>query len=274
MSEAASVLAGGDEGGAPPAGGAPPVVAPEWAQGWEPDLREWVGKKGVKDPAALAKSYRQLEQTFGAERAGRAVVLPGENAGPEEWDAVWEKLGRPKDPAGYGFQAPEGADPKFAETLTGAFHRAGLRPDQAGIVYDALKELADDGPDVEAQAAKNRSEHEELRREWGPSYEQKVALGRRAFRTMGLDGDAINAIENALGTRKVFEMAARMGEALREDAGIVDTAGKPVSFASPAAAKSRMAEMMADHAFMDRVNNGDRAANAEFDAVIKAAAND
>jgi hypothetical protein len=44
----------------------------------------------------LGKSYLELEKRLGA-----SVVLPGKNAKPEDVEAFYEKLGRPKSPDGY-----------------------------------------------------------------------------------------------------------------------------------------------------------------------------
>lgn len=277
MSEAAAVLAGGDGGaGAPPPmnggeGGGGQVTIPDWAKAFEPDVAEWIGKKGVPDVGALAKSYRQLEQTFGAERAGRAVVLPGEGAKPEEWDQVFKRLGRPDDPKGYGFEAPEGADPALAEKLSGAFHKAGLNPTQAGLVFDAIKELADDTPDLEARAAKNQAEHADLRREWGPGYPQKVALAQRAYRALGVDIDQINAIENVVGTKTMLSMLANLGEALREDAGVGETVAPRGSAQTQETARAKIKELEADTEYMTKVYNGSAAEAAEWQRLHKVA---
>lgn len=271
MSEAAAALAG-DPGGAPPVGGGESqVTVPDWAKGFEPDVAEWVGKKSFPDVGALAKSYRHLEQTFHADKQGRAIILPGQDAKPEEWGQIWDRLGRPKDPAGYGFEAPEGADPKLAEGLTQAFHAAGLNPTQAGLVYDAIKALADDTPDAEARAAKNRSDHDEIRREWGPAYEQRRAIAQRAARAMGIGSEDLNKIEDALGTRFVFEKMFALGEALREDAGVGDISGRPQSYGTPAAAQARIEELKTDKAFMARIEAGDKSAQAQWDAMFRAA---
>jgi hypothetical protein len=232
MSEATAALTGDTGGGAPAGGGqggAPGPLTyevPEWAKSFEPELQDWVGKKGAKDVGALVKSYRSLEQTFGADRAGKAVILP-DGDDPAAWDAVWKRMGRPDTPDAYGIKAAEGDDGKIAAAMSEAFHKAGLTPKQAQAIQQWIHEAgsSDEGAVAAQRSAQSTADVTALRNEWGPNYDAKVELGRRAARVMGIDAEALNKIEDALGTRFVFERFAAAGEWLREDAGVGATAG-------------------------------------------------
>ncbi len=82
----------------------PAANAPDWIKDWAPEDIGIVEKKAWKSPQDLFKSYRELEKTLGQDK----VVLPKDGADAKEWDAVYNKLGRPDTPDKY--TAPQGAD--------------------------------------------------------------------------------------------------------------------------------------------------------------------
>ena len=92
----------------------------------DPELIGHVQNAGWKDPADAAKSHRELQKLFGADRHGRTVVVPKDDAPAEEWAAFHDRLGRPKTPAEYGIAVPEGGDAKFAEAVAGKLHELGI----------------------------------------------------------------------------------------------------------------------------------------------------
>lgn len=105
--------------------------------GLETGTREWVGTKGYKSIADIAKAAQNAESII-----GRSVVLPDDKAKPEDWDKVFNRLGRPEKPDGYEFKLPQGVpegmpyDAEFAKTFKGAAHAAGLTAKQATALHD------------------------------------------------------------------------------------------------------------------------------------------
>ena len=68
------------------------------------------GWKGDTPPDALLSSYKNLEKVWGADKAGRALMLPKDANDTAALDAIYDKLGRPADPSGYEITLPEGVE--------------------------------------------------------------------------------------------------------------------------------------------------------------------
>ncbi len=68
--------------------------------------------------------------------ADKAVLPKGKNDTPENWAAVFDKLGRPKDPSGYQFQKPDlppgmRYDAGLERAFAAKCHKLGVLPKQA-----------------------------------------------------------------------------------------------------------------------------------------------
>jgi len=68
------------------------------------ELKGYVSNKGWSDPAELAKGYQNLEKLLGSEK----MPMPKGPEDAEGWNRVYDKLGRPESPDGYGIKAPDG----------------------------------------------------------------------------------------------------------------------------------------------------------------------
>jgi hypothetical protein len=197
---------------------APASPAPGWAAGLEPELRGLAEAKGWASPAEAMRSYQALERMLGADK----LALPGKEAGPEAWEAVWRKLGRPAKPEGYQLAKPAGAteyDEAVAQWARGAFHKAGLPQRMAAELHDGFfKQRAE--ARAAAAAAERRAEAEldaALTRDWGPTRDAKIAMARRAAQSFVEEPEAVPRLEQALGTAAVLKMFAKIGEAMGED---------------------------------------------------------
>ena len=72
------------------------------------DLRGEPSLRNFTDTAGLAKSYVHAQKMIGVDK----LPLPGKSATDEEWNNVYERLGRPNAPTEYDFESVEGiADP-------------------------------------------------------------------------------------------------------------------------------------------------------------------
>jgi len=154
-----------------------------------------VETKGWKDKPLdeVLKAYRGLES-----QQGRALVPPGEGASQDEWNAFYEKLGRPGKPEGYQFKVPESVpqempyDAASAEKFKAWAHKAGLTPSQAQVIHDEF--LADTAARMSAaqqEAGKAVEDaHRAIVKEWGDpetdTYKRNVELADRAARKLGL----------------------------------------------------------------------------------------
>ena len=151
-----------------------PEVSTDWKANLSDEVRADKSLENIKDIEGLAKSYVHAQKLVGADK----IPVPNKYATDKDWDAVYEKLGRPKTSDGYKYELPE--DQKVDETALKNFssqaHKLGLLPTQAqGMVkfYNEMmgKQLADAESISTAQREKAMTE---LKTEWGQAYDQKL----------------------------------------------------------------------------------------------------
>ena len=124
---------------------------------------------------ALAKSYINATRMIGQDK----VVIPTNNSTEDQWDEVYNKLGRPESADKYTLDAKsevisldDNAVKQFAETS----HKLGLNNKQAqGLLefYKTNMEGTAQQAKVDAETAQAQAE-QQLRSEWGREFEAKV----------------------------------------------------------------------------------------------------
>lgn len=219
----------------------------DWRAGLPDDLRSFAEKKGWADPAQALQGYRGLEQLLGADRAGRTVTMPKEGADEQERAAFFERLGRPPEPAGYGLEQREGADPQWASEAARVMHEAGLSKSQAEQLAGWWEsQLAGRQRQAETDyAARTRADLEALTAEWGAQAQERIETARRYARAAGFEEGELDAIERAIGTRAMLERFDAAGRGLMEDAAPADSAGVQTP-ATPQAARAALDRMLGD----------------------------
>lgn len=249
MSEAAAAVA------APAAPAAAPAIA--WMPDADTDTVGFVQNKGWAGPADAIKGYRQLETFVGAERAGRGVVIPKDDADPVEVGAFYERLGRPSTAEGYRLPVPEGQDGEFAKLAATKFHELGITAKQGQALAEWFNEHGQglSQQQQEAEAAAFQQEQAALDRDWGAQKGERTELARRAVAQMaekaGLPQDkvaaGVDALAKAFGFSGAMKMFALVGDSMRE-AGAKGL-DAPGSFAlTPEAARARLQEIKAQAA--------------------------
>lgn len=265
-----------DNGSAIPAGAVDPVntgaqstsasTAPaangiEWLQGADELAVGYAQNKGWKSPVDMLSSYQNLEKLMGADRAGNTVVMPGENASPEEIGKFFDRLGRPSDANGYNIPVPEvGGDPEFAKVAAAKFHELGLSTKQGQELANWWNEQV--GTQMATQenmrAESFQADEAALKAEWGAAHDQNVVIARNVAQTLGLDAKTIDTLQGALGHKGVMEMLVKIGSRSGEDK--FATGGNQSGFGSamtPAQAKAEIQSLMADKNFTARYLNKD-----------------
>ena len=124
---------------------------------------------------ALAKSYINATRMIGQDK----VVIPTNNSTEDQWNEVYDKLGRPESADKYTLDAKsevisldDNAVKQFAETS----HKLGLNNKQAqGLLefYKTNMEGTAQQAKVDAETAQAQAE-QQLRSEWGREFETKV----------------------------------------------------------------------------------------------------
>lgn len=261
----------GDPPPAPPAGDPPPAPpappsanAPDWftKMSSDPDMKTWAESKGWKDPStadpfAIAQSYRNLETLFGADKAGRTLMLPKDETDKAALDAIYDKLGRPKDAKDYEINAPEGANPEFIETAKGWYHKAGLTKAQAAAVTESYKAAELDAVQKVQQA--HAQEVEGLQTEWKDKFNQNVEIAKAGIKAAGLTEAHVKAVESALGPASAAKMFEFFGRNYVEGSPPGNENRQTPGFQNmnPAAAQQKMEQLRADPNFMARYGNSD-----------------
>jgi hypothetical protein len=172
----------------------------DWLAGLEADNRSIVEAKGWKGPQDAIKSYRELET-----RLGQTLSVPGKDATAEDWNKLYEKLGRPESPDKYELKVDRTnlpAEMPYDETFAVEFrnwaHEAGLNPRQVQALHDKWVGKYADGFTKSAQTLVSEQEtaHRELTAKWGDAqseaYKKQVELMSRAARNLDLT-DALKA---------------------------------------------------------------------------------
>jgi len=169
---------------------------------WAGENTKLAGK--FKSLASLVKSYETLERM---NSNGNKVALPSEHATEEEWNAFYEKLGRPAEAAGYEFTLPDevksalGAEgDKEGEALAGfreVAHAQGLNAKQAAAVAEYFASGIATGLKAQEEAAVAQTEalKQELAKEWGPvdgpRWKRAVAQADYGMTLVGLTQEAL-----------------------------------------------------------------------------------
>jgi len=220
-------------------------------------LRAHAGLAKFKDIGALAEGYVNAEKMIGADK----IVLPGKDAKPEDWDAVFNKLGRPEKPDAYQF--PEIKDRPFTDedkavqaTFAPVAHKLGLTQAQVAGLTEWQTGLVTAG--IEAAATGRATAEANLRKEKGDGYDAFIEQGRVGLQTVlaaaGQKFDEFKTIKLADGTfafdNPIFaKMFAAVGEAVSESSfeGGSGGGGKggTGAFSSPQAARSELDKLYA-----------------------------
>lgn len=273
----------GAPAGAPAAApaGTPPASNDTWYSGFEnADVRNWTQAKGFQSPAQLAESAWNLEKLLGHDRAGRTVVIPGDDAPAEELAAFRAKLGVPENPDGYMgvIKVPEGQSDAFAKEAAAWFHEAGIPPKQAAVLAEKWNAFQENGmkQQMEQAAANSDREFGEVVASWGQNADANLELGKRAAAQFLPAKDAaerqalLGKLEGVIGTKTMLEMFANIGRSLGEHR--MHSSGDGGGFGmSPAEAQAKINSLKADKAWTSAYLQGDASKKAEMERLIKIA---
>lgn len=277
--------AGGGEGGAHPAApwaaatdGAWKIGEGDKATEWwnaipEPEAREHVIAKGYKNPAELALanySLTKLQRT-----PGDFLPIPGKDAKPEDWDAVYTKLGRPEAPDKYELKFGEGVevDPTMLDFGKKLFHKAGATPAKAQELADMWNGFVKEQnlKTHEAFVQENNTAVAQLENKWGAQLNEHKAAGERVIKALGLTEDSMAKIEGAVGAAPMIELMAMIGMKSAEGKLVGGQGGgdpnDPASM-SKEQAQAKINELNGDGEFQKKYLDGKHPGHAEAVALM------
>lgn len=243
----------------------------------EPALGNYLGG----DVATLAKGFVSAQKMVGAD-PNRFVKLPavplGDEAGAAEWDAVFNRLGRPDSPEKYTLPENIKADPDGyglnAETMKGlgdAFYKAGLNDRQASAILAWYGQFAEAAKaQAEQQSAQSQEQREQalagLKKELGGAYDAHINSARRVIQEAGDEAGGFVELLNETGLGddpRVIKFFAALGKGFREDGGDTSSGGRFNNALTPAQARARIAELKADTGFVTRWMSAEAVGHAE-----------
>lgn len=258
---------GGQPGGDGAAGGNGGGAAPWYAmEGMAPEqatqLGELVKTKGWKHPGEALLSYANLERVFGADKAGRTILAPKGDDDAEGWNALYDRLGRPKTPDEYELPVPEGDDGAFAKVASTWLHEAGVPKRQAQLIASKWNEFSAALEEQQAKdfQAQTERDYAALKGEWGAAAAQNEEMARRAVaqfgQEAGLDAEGLTKLEKAIGTGPMLKLFNAIGSKFAEGTFVGGNA--PAGYKmTPAQAQAEITKKFSDTEFMDRYMNQD-----------------
>lgn len=180
-----------------PSGGAV-AESGDWRTSLPEEIRSHASLDSITDVGALAKSYVHAQSMIGADK----VVVPGKWATEDDWSAVYDKLGRPADADGYELkvETPEGVEPdgEMLSWFKSTAHANGLTPRQAqGLLAEYTQFTQGREQSTSGQIEQQQANAEqELRREWGEAYDNRLSVAKDVLAQFGSDELADTATTN------------------------------------------------------------------------------
>ena len=152
------------------------------------------------------------------------INIPNKFATDEDWNAVYEKLGKPKSPDEYKYNLPKESklDDDSLKAFSEQAHKLGLLPQQADGIIQYYQELANASEvDTNAKAETARTESEKtLRKEYGSDYKHRLHAAKNlASSTLGNDflnntilQDGSKLGDNPIIVKAFAELASQISE--------------------------------------------------------------
>mgnify|MGYP001385714495 FL=1 len=176
--------------------------------------------QNFQDMDGFVKSYLHSQKLVGSDK----IPIPNKFATDEDWNAVYEKLGKPKSPDEYKYNLPKESklDDDSLKAFSATAHQLGLLPKQAEGIINYYNELANASEvDTNAKAETARAETEKtLRKEYGSAYKHRIHAAKNlASSTLGNDflnstilQDGSKLGDNPIVVKAFAELASQISE--------------------------------------------------------------
>lgn len=177
-------------------------------------------------PQEFVKSHIELRKSF-----DNRIPVPPQDAKPEDWGKVYDKLGRPAKPEEYKFADKfvdfelDETDKTYRDGMRPVLHRVGLNQWQVNELEKAQVEqikLARDSQIANRSRAVETAQ-KSLKAEWTSDFDRNIKMANTTLATYGRD-DAKNLAAltlsdgSTLGANPAFiKMLARIGSERAED---------------------------------------------------------
>lgn len=227
------------------------------------------------DPVTIAleatKAAREAQKFVGAP-PDQLIRLPKDAGDEAGWNAVWNRLGKPKDAKEYDLSAVKFADGTaiddgFADMIRQTAFSQHLPKDAATAFAQSVVKFMEgaDAAEIAETTAKLNAEKAELAKNWGPNADLNKLTAMQGAKRLGVTPEAVAALEKTIGYAQTMEMFRKVGAGTSEDTFVEGKGTTPTTVAS---AQARLAELQSDKAWVDRLFKGDAAARREHDNLI------
>lgn len=282
MPEAATTTAGSPPPAAPSVASAgaslaapPPQVNMQGAS-WmnefkNEDLKNYAMEKKFTSPEQMAERYKNLEGLRGVPE-DRLLKLPEKMDGPEA-NIIWEKLGKPKDAAGYEF-VDEGQDPEFLGWAKETFLKNNVPKSMAHAVVKDYNDMMTKSLLAQKETRQNAilQADNKLQKEWGAQYETNVNLAKQGAKVLGLDAKTLDIMEALQGREAVYKNLQKIGVGVGES-NFVDGAKPPqTTTTTPEQAQAEIKQLINDKKFGKALSKGDAEALERWNNLNRLAA--
>lgn len=264
----------------------------KWYSSFDPETQAYLTGRGLadKDPAEAfldaAKAHREAQAYIGVPKE-QLLKLPKADAPPEEWDAVYERLGYSKDAEAYKLDTLKRADGTDVDDGFKDFVRAQatelkLSPAAAAKLGEAALKFQEGSTATQtaAQTEAATKAMEQLKNSWGPNFEANKVIADNAYAAMmtaaGFDQTkmtaAIQKLGETAGRAETMQMLLAIGQKLGEDKFV--GGGGPEGGLGPRNAEqavARINELKADSTFTKRWLEGGAAEAKEMENLHKLA---
>lgn len=257
----------------------------KWFDKFGDEDKNYINTRGLadKDPSAAfldaAKAHREAQAYIGVPK-DQLLKLPKADAPPEEWDAVYERLGYSKNADDYKLEGLKFEDGTEAEDGFKDFIRA--RATELHLSPAATEKLAQEtmkflegaekATTAEEQVASTKAA-EQLRQSWGQNFEANQVIADNAYAAImnaaGFTQEQMTAAIQKLGEingkAEVMQMLLAVGQKMGEDK-FVGGSGPTGNLGPRNAeqAKARLEELKKDSTWTERFLNGGNAEVKEF----------
>lgn len=222
-----------------------PVVGDGASKSWLEGLGD-LGKdpslQMFKEPSALAKSWVNAQKMIGADK----VVIPGKEATEQDWEAFYNKIGRPEAPDKYEVKDKDGKDMLDAAFKTIA-HKNGLTANQvkALVQWDSERMGGMQKNTETAQLNQLRESLSAYTQKLGgeSQFQAQVDKARVAVRELATPEMKDFLLKSGMGSRpEVIEFFGKLHGMMGEDK-IRDGTGVPLANQDPSAIQKEIEEM-------------------------------
>lgn len=214
------------------------------------ELRDNETIKTIPDVPNLAKALVHNKSLVGR----KGVIIPKEDAAPEDWEHFYTDLGRPPSPEAYEIKPenlPEGFP--YQQDLEVNYRQlafqAGLNPNQAKLIYDGYNKFVLEQYDQIQQDLKGKVAEMQagLQKEWGTKYEENLTLARKAMKRVAPPGSQeMQALDAAIGDSPVLvKFFYNLGKSISEGEFITGAGAQNADL------ESKRQELMRNPAYLD-----------------------